>query len=290
LLTNNLIEVLKSINTRKHSNPVSINHIKTTTEDKVYTATIQDFLKEVETIVSRIPVNYEDQRATDFTLVENSQLTPETMGEFRDNQVVIHKSGMTMENHPRLKECLDSFINSLPPNSEHHLNEIIIHSHMCEFVTSFAVDNRVAIAVGFSLFVEIYPLMKQTGGLNYFFYSARDQIYYSKPFFNKLQILTCEYKYPLIIGTGAVISLIAFPELKTVIPNLLYSIPPSVLEVHLPSNEFAQDLYRNAFDFYKDLKREMRYRILKRYVYSLIGENIGQGVAFFKELAKSITK
>jgi hypothetical protein len=133
-----------------HPNILDQN-IKTTTEDKVYTATIQDFLKEVETIVSRIPVNYEDQRATEFTLVEKSQLTPETIGEFRDNQVVIHKSGMAMENHPRLKECLDSFINSLPPNSEHHLNEIIIHSHMCEFVTSFAVDNRVAIAVGFSL-------------------------------------------------------------------------------------------------------------------------------------------
>jgi hypothetical protein len=77
-----------------------------------------------------------------------------------------------MEKHSRFKECLDSFVNSLPSNSEHYINDIFVHSYMCEFVTLFAVDNRVAIEVGVSLFVEIYPLMKQTGGIKSIFRSS----------------------------------------------------------------------------------------------------------------------
>ena len=85
---------------------------------------------------------------------------------------------------------------------------------------------------------------------------------------------------------GAVIDLIAFPELKTVVPSLFYSIPPSALEVHLPSNEFARDLCLNvakglkdavflALDLYGDLRREI--------IYKLVGENIEEGVALFKD-------
>ena len=85
---------------------------------------------------------------------------------------------------------------------------------------------------------------------------------------------------------GAVIDLIAFPELKTVVPSLFYSIPPSALELHLPSNEFARDLYLNvakelkdavflALDLYGDLRREIMYK--------LVGENIKLGVTQLKD-------
>ena len=105
---------------------------------------------------------------------------------------------------------------------------------MYEFLPSFAVDNRIAIAVGVSLFVTIHSLMKEKGGLKYFLYSAMDQVYFSKPFLNHVQSFTYNYKYPLAICVwGVVIGLIAFPELKTVVPSLLYSIPPSALEFHL---------------------------------------------------------
>jgi hypothetical protein len=37
---------------------------------------------------------------------------------------------MTMEKHPRFKKCLDSFVNRLPSNSEHHINDIIVRSYI----------------------------------------------------------------------------------------------------------------------------------------------------------------
>jgi hypothetical protein len=46
------------------------------------------------------------------------------------NQTAIYDSGMTMEKHLRFKECLDSFVNSLPSNSEHHINDIIVRSYI----------------------------------------------------------------------------------------------------------------------------------------------------------------
>ena len=308
LLTNNLIDVLRSIHNKQRVNSESIKHINTkiTTsitesrdgvsmvrvEEKSYTTTIQDFLGEVETIISRIPVNHEDQRTNDFSSILLPKLQNLNKESFHQHQVAIHKSGITMEKHPRFKECLDSFVNSLPENSEHHINDIIVHSYMCEFVTSFVVDNRVAIAVGVSLFVEIYPLMKQTGGLKYFLYSARDQVYYSKPFLTNLQNFTYEHKYPLAISAGTAIGLIAFPELN-VIPSLFYSIPPTALELHLPSNEFARNLYLNvatgikdgvflALDLYGDVRREIFYK--------LIGQNIEEIVVFTKNLFNGMIK
>jgi hypothetical protein len=82
---------------------------------------------------------------------------------------------------------------------------------------------------------------------------------------------------------GAVIGLIAFPELKTVVLSIFYSIPPSALELHLPSNEFARDLYLNvakglkdavflALDLYGDLRREI--------IYKLVGEFLEEGMAY----------
>ena len=138
-------------------------------EEKCYITTVEEFLTEVEGITR---TTFEEER-------------------------------VTTEKYPRFKEFLDSFVNSLPANSEHHINDIIVHSYMREFVTSFAVDNRIAITVEVSLFVEIYSLIKQTGGLKYFLYSARDEVYYSKPFFNNLQNFTSEYKYPLVLSGGS---------------------------------------------------------------------------------------
>ena len=308
LLTNNLITVLKSIHNRQRINSESINGIQTkvtTTitenrdgvsmirlEETSYATTIQDFLREVETIVSRIPANHEDQRMNDFSAILLPKLQTLNREAFHDSQVAIHKSGITMEKHPRFKECLDSFVNSLPANSDHHINDIIVHSYMCEFVTSFVVDNRIAIAVGVSLFVEIYPLMKQTGGLKYFLYSARDQVYYSKPLLNNIQNFTYEHRYPLGISAGAAIGLIAFPELN-VIPSLFYSIPPTALELHLPSNEFARNLYLNVAKGIKDrvfLGLDLYGEVRREIFYKLIGENIEAGVGFVKRLLSGIIK
>ena len=117
--------------------------------------------------------------------------------------------------------------------------------------------------------------------------------YFSKPFLSHVQTFASDHKYPLAIGAGSVIGLIMFPELKTVVPSLFYSIPPSALELHLPSNEFARNLYLNvatglkdavflALDLYGDLRREIMYK--------LVGENIEEGVAFIKRLVSGIIK
>ena len=110
---------------------------------------------------------------------------------------------------------------------------------------------------------------------------------------NNLQNFTSEYKYPLAINTGAVIGLIAFLELTTDIPSLFYSIPSSALGLHLPSNEFARNLYLDVakgikdivflgLDLYGDVRREIYY--------TLIGENIEEIVVFTKKLLSSIIK
>ena len=136
-------------------------------EEKCYTTTVKEFLTEVEGIISRIPANFEEGRVANSQAVLEPFLKGLNNEESHSNQAALYNFGIALEKHSRFKECLDSFVNSLPGNSEHHLNDIIVHSYMCEFVTSFAVDNQVAIAVEVLLFVEIYPFIKQTGGIKF---------------------------------------------------------------------------------------------------------------------------
>ena len=79
-LTNNLLSVLKAVRDRKHVNPNFMQRITTKTsvtqhhdevtmvrvEEKCYTTTVNEFLTEVEGIISRIPVNFEKEHVSDF--------------------------------------------------------------------------------------------------------------------------------------------------------------------------------------------------------------------------------
>ena len=87
-------------------------------EEKCYTIIVNEFLTEVEGIISRIPVNFEKEHVSDFQVMLDPFLQGLNKDEFHNSQIAVYNSDMTIEKHPRFKECLDSFVNSLPLNSE----------------------------------------------------------------------------------------------------------------------------------------------------------------------------
>lgn len=163
-----------------------------------------------------------------------------------------------LEQHPFFQQSVCKFLTAITPDSYEVLGYLISYSNCSEFLTSFCVDERIALTLGAKMFVSLYGVLKQPGNLTYFLCSVKRVLWWNQHLvFSKCVTFLIKYKYTIVttttVFTGWAVWWWGLKGGKVAATVAVVPVPPMTLEEALPSSKSRRDgfllLYKESKKF-----------------------------------------